>query len=136
MNKFAYLAPTILRIGISLVFLWFGYSQVSDQVQWVLYVPESIVNLSKINAETLVLLNGIFEIVFGTALLLGFWTRTAALLLALHMFEIVYIVGFDATGVRDFGIAVAAVAVFLHGKDGFTLDALIAQKDSDGQVSA
>lgn len=131
MNKFAYLAPIVLRIGMALVFLWFGYSQVSDQVQWVAYVPESIVNLSGLKVETLVLLNGLFELVFGAALLVGFWTRTAALLLALHMLEITYIVGFDATGVRDFGISIAAISVFLYGKDRFTLDAMMAGKEVD-----
>lgn len=135
MNKYAYLAPIVLRIGISLVFLWFGYSQVSDQVQWTAYVPESIVNLSGMKVETLVLLNGIFEIIFGAALLVGFWTRTAALLLAAHMLEITYIVGFDATGVRDFGISIAAISVFLYGKDRFTVDALIGRNDSPSQIS-
>lgn len=134
MNKYAYLAPIVLRIGIALVFLWFGYSQVSDQVQWTAYVPESIVNLSGLKVETLVLLNGLFELIFGAALLVGFWTRTSALLLALHMIEITYIVGFDATGVRDFGLSIAAISVFLYGKDRLTLDAMIAGKDSDDQT--
>lgn len=128
MNKYSYLAPTVLRIGLALVFLWFGYSQVIDQIDWVDYVPASVVSMSGLTAETLVLLNGLFELVFGVALLLGFWTRTAALLLALHMIHITYIAGFDATGVRDFGLTIATIAVFLYGKDKFTLDAMMEKK--------
>ncbi len=133
MNKYAYVAPIILRIGIAMVFIWFGYSQVTDQVQWTAYVPNSIIEISGMTAESLVLFNGIFEIIFGIALLVGFWTRTAALLLFIHMIEITYIVGFDATGVRDFGLTIATLSIFLSGKDSFTLDALISQNDSDVQ---
>lgn len=125
MNRYTYLAPIVLRIGLALVFLWFGYSQVTDQVQWTAYVPDSIVEISGLKVETLVFLNGLFELIFGAALLVGFWTRTAALLLTLHMLEITYIVGFDATGVRDFGISIATFAVFLYGRDRLSVDSMI-----------
>ncbi|MES2623171.1 MAG: DoxX family protein [Patescibacteria group bacterium] len=129
MNKYASYSPVLLRIGISLVFLWFGYSQVSDQVQWVAYVPEWLPSMLGIQVETFVKLNGIFELVFGIALLAGFWTRTASLLLGLHMLEITHVVGFDATGVRDFGLSIATLAIFLHGRDRWSVDTLIAPKD-------
>lgn len=125
MQKLKTFSPALLRVGLALVFLWFGYAQVTDQVHWVDYVPLSIVEMSGMKVETLVLLNGIFELIAGTALLLGFFTRTAAFLLALHMIEITYAVGFDAIGVRDFGLTIATFAVWMHGRDKWTLDAYI-----------
>ena len=112
----------ILRIGISLVFLWFGISQLSDPASWIGYVPDFITQMSHLSVTTIVLINGAFEIIFGSMLLCGFYTRFAALLLALHMLDITFTVGFDAIGVRDFGISIASIAVFLNGMDWFSLD--------------
>jgi len=117
-------APVLLRIGMSLIFIWFGISQITSQTNWVDYVPSAITIAFNVSAATLVMANGIFEILFGSALLLGFFTRWTAFFLALHMFDIVYIVGFDATGVRDFGIAIGTATVWLFGSDWFSLDRL------------
>lgn len=122
MNKLTYFAPVVLRVGLSLVFLWFGFSQLVDATQWVAYVPDYAVSLSPFSAITLVHLNGFFEIVFGSLLLLGLFTRFTALLLALHMIDITIIVGLDQTGVRDFAISIATIAVFLNGIDWLSLD--------------
>jgi len=122
MKKLRMFSPVLLRIGVSLVFLWFGTNQLSDPTNWVAYVPQSIVDISHVSVTVIVYLNGIFEIVAGAALLLGIFTRTAALLLALHILDITLIVGLDATGVRDFGISIATVCVWLNGMDWLSLD--------------
>ncbi len=90
------LAPAIVRIGMSLVFLWFSYSQLTNPAMWTRLVPEYAVSLSGMTATTLVYANGIFELVFGVLLLVGLYTRIAALLLALHLIEIVSSVGYGA----------------------------------------
>ncbi len=115
-------APAVLRIGISLVFLWFGSQQLINTVNWTSLIPESLTQVTGISATTFVLFNGSFEVVFGLAMLFGFFTRVASLLLALHMFHIMFIVGYGQTGVRDFGLAIATTAVFLFGPHAFTLD--------------
>jgi uncharacterized membrane protein YphA (DoxX/SURF4 family) len=119
MNKYS---ATVLRIGIALVFLWFGTQQIIDPSVWTSYIPEGVVDIFSLSALKLVYLNGLFEIIFASALLLGYFTRFSALLLALHMLDITCIVGFDAVGVRDFGLAIATVAIFMHGVDKFSLD--------------
>jgi len=122
MDKLKAFSPVVLRIGASLVFLWFGISQLADASQWAAYVPDYAMSLSHLSVTTIVHLNGIFEIVLGSMLFLGLFTRTAALLLALHMLDITFIVGLDATGVRDFAVSIAAIAVFLGGIDWLSLD--------------
>ena len=122
MEKIKLFSPVILRIGIALVFIWFGVNQFLDTVSWTAYVPQWMVSISFLSAATLVHLNGVFEIVFGAALLLGFFTRVAAFLLMLHMIDITFIVGLDSIGVRDFGLSIATIAVWLNGMDFLTLD--------------
>lgn len=115
-------APAVLRVGISLVFLWFAFQQLTDTGTWTGFVPDIVVSLSGVSAETLVLFNGVFEMVAGLALLVGFYTRLSATLLALHMFHLLFIVGYSAIGVRDFGIAVATLSIALVEADRWTLD--------------
>ena len=129
MKKISLFSPVILRVGLSLVFLWFGANQLMNTTAWIGYIPDSIVNISSLSAQTLVHINGVFEIIFGAMLFLGLFTRFAALLLALHMIDITFIVGLDATGIRDFGLSIATVAVWLNGMDFLTLDRFV-KKDT------
>ncbi len=116
------LAPVILRIGISLVFLWFGWQQLSDASAWAGLIPKWYLDLTGLSASILVLINGIFEIVLGTLLLLGIFTKVAAFLLMLHMLHITYTVGYNGIGVRDFGLSLATIAIWLHGRDTWCLE--------------
>jgi uncharacterized membrane protein YphA (DoxX/SURF4 family) len=115
-------APIVVRIGISLVFLWFGFQQVLHTAMWVGLIPDWVLSLSGLSAASLVHFNGAFEIVFGLCLLLGIYTRISSLLLALHMLHIMVTVGYNAIGVRDFGLAMAAISIFLSGMDMWTID--------------
>ena len=122
------LAPIILRMGLSLVFLWFGWQQLANTDAWVGLIPDYALNLSSVSAETLVRFNGSFEIVFGLCLLFGFFTRISAFLLALHMVHITVTVGYNGIGVRDFGLTVAVISLFLLGENAFSLDYYLKNK--------
>jgi uncharacterized membrane protein YphA (DoxX/SURF4 family) len=124
MEKLKIFAPTFLRISMSVVILWFGIQQVTDPTSWLGFLPSWTTSLP-ISQIHLVYFNGTFEIVFGTFLLLGFYVRIVALLLALHLFDIAYVVGYDAIGVRDFGLALSTTAIFLYGADVFSLDTIL-----------
>jgi len=110
-------APSVLRYGMTVVILWFSLQQFLNAGQWTAYVPDSIVSISHMNAVTLVYFNALFELVFGLMLLIGWQTRISALLLSLHLFDIMWVVGYGEIGVRDFGLAVATLVIFMNGTD-------------------
>ncbi len=118
-------APTILRVAMALLFLWFGISQISDPTSWIGFVPQSIATLTHLSVNTLVMINGTAEIILGTMLLLGLCTRVVAFLLFLHLLDITFTVSLDAIGIRDLGLAIAVFIVFLNGWDYYTLDRYI-----------
>ena len=103
---------TILRLGLAVMFLWFGLSQLMDGISWVSWVPEWAVNLFHVPPAMIVLLNGAFETIGGALLALNIWTRFAAIILALHLFVITAEIGMTGIGVRDFGLATATFALF------------------------
>ncbi len=121
-------SPNVLRVGISLVFLWFGSQQLLHTSTWIRLIPESVISMSGLTASTLVHFNGAFELVFGLCLLVGFFTKISSLLLALHLLSIVSVVGYGPIGVRDFGLSVATFAIFLYGVSSVSLDAWLCKK--------
>ncbi|MEI6478815.1 MAG: DoxX family protein, partial [bacterium] len=104
-----------------IIILWFGYQQIVDANSWLGFLPPWTTSLP-ISQIDLIYLNGTFEIVFGIFLLLGFYTRFAAVMLALHLFDITYTVGYDAIGVRDMGLAMSTLVVFFYGADSLSVD--------------
>jgi len=121
-------SPALLRTGIAIVFLWFGFSQLKNAAMWTRMMPEYIQSVLPFSTMTLIHLNGAFEIIFATLLLLGLYTRLSSLLLGLHLLHIVTIVGYGAVGMRDFALALAAFSIFLRGPDEFCLDTVLTGK--------
>lgn len=115
------LSSVVLRVGIGAVIIWFSLQQLSDPSSWITYLPSWIesVPVSQIN---FIYLNGWFELVLGIFLIMGFYTRIVAFFLSLHLLSIVLTVGYNEIGVRDFGIFVGLVSIFLHGRSNWSAD--------------
>ncbi|MEK7183068.1 MAG: DoxX family protein [Patescibacteria group bacterium] len=120
MQKLDHLVPVVLRLGLAVVFIWFGAHQLIDPSSWTVYIP-AFTNNPLISAETIILLNGWVEIVGAALLLAGFWMRPVAFILAIHMLFLAIEMG-GAIGVRDFGLAIACLALALSTPDRWTLD--------------
>ena len=116
-------APAILRYGLSLLFLWFGFSQLLNAGSWVSWVPQWAPAITHLAVDDIVVLNGSFEVIAGAFLAIGIWVRWAALILSLHMFLIVFEIGLSAIGMRDLAIGLSTLALSAFGSDRFTLDA-------------
>ncbi len=113
-------APPVLRIGLSLVFLWFGINQLLLPDDFMGYLPNFILQLDY--AKTLIYLNGAAEVILGSLLLIGFMVRPVAFLLALHLLSIAGGLGYNDIMIRDLGLALATVSIFLGGADKWTVD--------------
>ncbi|MEK6897897.1 MAG: DoxX family membrane protein [Nanoarchaeota archaeon] len=110
----------LLRISLSLVFLWFGANQIYSPANWESFVPSFL--SSMIQAKTIIFINGSFEILFGLMMLSGFYLRISAFLLSLHLMGIAISLGYNAIAIRDFGLSLATLSVSIMGSDKFCLD--------------
>ncbi len=115
-------ASSILRYGLSAVILWFSLEQFLHTMTWTAYVPDYIVSFSHLSASVIVIFNALFELVFGIALVFGIRVRLVSLLLALHLFDIMFTVGYGEIGVRDFGLAIATLVIWMNGPDLLSLE--------------
>lgn len=119
-NKYKNFAPSIVRFGISFVFLWFGINQLLFPENFIGYIP--MWSLALFNVNTIILFNGIFQTLFGLFLVLGLFTRVSSLLLGLHLIIIIFSLGYNDIAIRDFGILIVTVSIFLNGVDNLCLD--------------
>lgn len=118
MEKYSKYAPVVTRIGLGLVFLYVGISQLINTEMWTGFVPGFLAS----NASVIVKLNGLFEILSSIMLLVGIKTRIISLLLGLHLLGITLSIGLSPLGVRDFGLSMATLSIFLNGADWLCLE--------------
>jgi uncharacterized membrane protein YphA (DoxX/SURF4 family) len=122
-ERFSRYSPLVLRTGIAFVFLWFGFSQIKSPSQWTGFLPQ-FTNSLPLSQISLIYLNASFEIVLAFFLIAGLYTRLSSILLGLHLLSISYSLGYGPVAIRDFGLAISAFVVFLHGPDDFCIDSL------------
>lgn len=110
----------LLRYGLVLLFLWFGYQQLVNPSAWVSFLPEFL-GYIPVPGEMIVQMNGWFEVVFALLLALGCYTRLIALALGAHLLGIAAIAG-GAIGMRDFTLSIACFSLSLAVPDAYTYD--------------
>ena len=112
----------VIRAGIAGVLFWFGFQELLAPEDWVGYVPDWIVSLGMLSSGAIVLLNGTLEVLCGILILLGVFTRPAALIMGLHLALIALSLGNNATAVRDWGLAFASIGLALTGGGALSLE--------------
>jgi len=117
MNQAQRLAPAVLRIGLSLVFLWFSLNQFFFVNDFVNLIPEWLVSASGMSPAVFVIGNAFLEFVLGMFLILGIHVRFSAFILSVHLVGIAFSLGYGALMIRDLGLAIATFSVFLQGAD-------------------
>ena len=123
LDKYKSFGPAILRIGLAIVYLYFGVSQLINPNGFVFWLPEWTEKFF-LSQTTLIYLNGIFEVIFGSLLLLGLYTRLSSFLLGVHLAFITISIGFTQIGIRDLGLTLATFAIFFNGEDKYSIKRL------------
>ena len=112
----------IIRIGLALVLLWFGIDEVINPEYWFGYAPAWLSSILPFSLKSFFILNGTFEIIMGTLLLVGIYTRIVAFIVALHLLSITLSIGYNDVAVRDFGLTMMAVSLIFSGAGVLSLD--------------
>ena len=106
-----------LRIGLALVFFWFGISKFIMPQYWIdAWMPQSIqhlVTLIHLTPKDFIFLNAIFEILVGVSLLTGFFTRIFSSVAIVFLLMVTLFNGVTEVTIRDVGLIGAFVALVL-----------------------
>jgi uncharacterized membrane protein YphA (DoxX/SURF4 family) len=98
-------APTVARVLLGVVLLWFGYHELVLPGEWTGYVP--VISESSSLAIVLVLAHGWVLLVLAAALIAGVAPRAAAAIASVLLLEIVIALavnGLSDTTLRDLGV--------------------------------
>ena len=118
----------VIRIGLALVFLFFGIDKFINPFIWIGWVPKWLLALLPISQYAFIYTQGAFQVILGIILLLGFFTRIAAIVAAIFMAAVVFTVGFNDLGIRDTAIFSMALALALSKNYPLSLDSYIHKK--------
>lgn len=116
MDKQQRIGLEVLRLGLAVLYLWFGFSQLFDGINWVSWVPNWTVMLLHIPPAMIVLLNGTFEVIAGGLLAMGIFVRPISFLLTAHLALVTFDIGLTAIGMRDLSITISTLALGLLSK--------------------
>ena len=117
----------VLRIAISIVLFWFGVSGLFFTSTMVSYVPEWA-NIAGDSLEVTIQINGFIEIILGMLIFTGLFLRIATIGFIIHMGFILAVVGYNEIGVRDLGLLLSGVALYMTNDHTLTLDARFRNK--------
>lgn len=113
-------APIFVRYGVGIVFLLFGIDQTFSPESWFSWLPIWTLDLP-ISQLTFITVLGIFNLIVGVLLIVGFLTRIAALLGSLHLLGVIISLGYNDISIRDFGLFLASLSIIFHGEDKWCL---------------
>lgn len=122
LERYQSLAPLVARIGVGLVFFWFGMIQIFNGETFLGYLP-GFVKLVPLQPLTIVFLNGLFDSLVGLFIIVGFLTRPVSLIASLHLLVVIIGLGYNDIAIRDLGLLVVSLSIFLNGPDRWSFDA-------------
>lgn len=104
-TRYSYL---FLRLGLAIVFLWFGADKIVHPQYWLdAWVPSWLSNAGNrfgISGIQLVYVNGVFEILVGLSLVSTVFIKFFSLLAIVFLIAIIMVNGFNEVIVRDIGL--------------------------------
>lgn len=101
----------VLRVGLGLTLIYAGAHIMGDTVTWSGFIPPWLYKL--MSPSLFLTIHGIGELILGVLLLAGFFIPTISILTFLDMLSIMVFYGVDDISFRDFGLMMAALALFL-----------------------
>ena len=110
-------AQLVLRIGLAIVFLWFGIDKFIQPQYWLdAWVPQfvqDIVARAGMTGRDFVHLTGIFEVLVGLSFATGYFLRYFAIAASVFLVSIFAVHGFNEVMVRDIGLLGGLIALVL-----------------------
>lgn len=99
----------ILRIGLGIVFFWFGIDKFINPEFWMSFIPLWL--KLPISFELFIYIQGIIEAIIGLLIIIGLFTKIASSIAAIILIVIIASIGFNDISIRDFGLLSIAISL-------------------------
>src|SRR3989338_10261171 len=104
----------LLRVGLSITFLWIGVLIFKNPESWGGYLQPWAAGLLPVPLEQAMIGTAILDIIIGVFLLIDFLPWLAALAGAVHLVIVLTVSGITDITVRDIGLLAAALALAIE----------------------
>lgn len=108
-------AKLILRLGLGFVFLYFSLNQFLFTDNWLYLLPKFFSNFFK-DLKIIIYFNAFFDLFVAFSLIFNRYLKIFSFFGFLHLFFLSIYLGFNPTGVRDFGLALAMLSLYFLTK--------------------
>lgn len=103
----------ILRIGLSITFLWIGILILKNPEAWGGYLQPWAEKLLPVSIAQTMTVTAILDIVIGVFLLVNFLPWLVALISAIHLFGVFAVSGITDITVRNIGLLAGMLALMI-----------------------
>jgi len=103
----------VLRIGLSITFIWVGYMIITAPLVWGSYISSWVLPFIPIELTQFMITTGIFDIIVGFGFLFNrtvFWSSVFG---AIHLAGILIVSGINEATVRDIGLLGGTVSLLI-----------------------
>ena len=114
----------LIRSGLGIVFILFGYDKLLHPESWIIFYPPQVSQAIPFSPYVFLKFQGVAETLLGTALVLGFMTRLSAFLAAGILGLIIFFLWLDPLAIRDIGLFCASLALVISGGGSWSLEKL------------
>lgn len=104
---------TITRIGLGIVFLWFGIDKFINPEIWLGLIPNWILAIFPSTDINYMYFHGVIESIIGLLLISGKILRLSSTIAAIILIGIIFSLGYGDLAVRDFGLLTIAIALMV-----------------------
>lgn len=104
----------VLRVGLSITFIWIGILIIKSPESWGGYLQPWAVKLLPISIEKALLSTAVLDIFIGFLFLIDWFTWIAAFLGSLHLVIVLTVSGITDITVRDIGLLSASLVVLIE----------------------
>lgn len=109
------IAVWCLTAALVIVFGWFGIEKFQNPLLWIGFLPMWTDGFLGVSKDIWLMVMGVLELLFALMLIIPVRRvrQAGALLIAAHLVVVVLQVGLNDIGVRDLGLLLSSVALFL-----------------------
>ncbi len=109
------LGKLLLRLGLGIVFIWFGIDKFFRPELWTGWIPQFLLELLFFDVNVFLYITGVFEVAAGALIAVGLFTRITAGICAAFLFLIVLTSIGGEVLVRDIGLMFLALGIMILG---------------------
>ena len=125
LEKFTKFVPFLLRIGLGLIFFWFGFTKFTNLEEWLAFIPPWIESILPISINSFLYIQGAIETLIGILLIIGILVRLSSFVAALILITIIFTLGFNDLALRDFGLLMMALSLIILGSGELTIKSIL-----------